>query len=186
MRIVRRAGYRRMPWKNGGGLTEEVAVFPSGSGVEAFDWRVSIAHVETDGPFSPFPGIDRTIALLDGAGLALDLPDGRTVELAPGGAPFSFPGEWRISSRNLDGPTIDLNVMTRRGRCTHQMQRRNLGAGTRFAAPTTGFAVFSRQSRIEAGGEAFQIERFDALSLDAADEIAGAAATADFVWIGLA
>ena len=61
--------YRRMPWKNGGGSTDEIATYPRGAGLDAFDWRVSIAHVASDGPFSRFPGVERTITLLEGAGM---------------------------------------------------------------------------------------------------------------------
>ena len=53
------------PWKNGGGTTTEVAAFPPGAPLENFGWRVSIAQVARSGPFSLFPGIDRTLALLD-------------------------------------------------------------------------------------------------------------------------
>ena len=65
------ADYRRMPWKNGGGHTLEVASDPPGSGVAAFAWRVSVADVDRDGPFSAFPGVDRTLVLLAGNGMRL-------------------------------------------------------------------------------------------------------------------
>ena len=61
-----------MPWKNGGGTTAEIAAFPDGAGFNAFDWRISLAEVASDGPFSAFPGIDRTLMLVEGARLALD------------------------------------------------------------------------------------------------------------------
>ena len=61
MRILRAPDYRVMPWKNGGGTTTEVAVSPEGAGLDHFDWRISMARVEQDGPFSTFPGIDRTL-----------------------------------------------------------------------------------------------------------------------------
>jgi environmental stress-induced protein Ves len=126
MRILRRADYRKMPWKNGKGVTEEVASFPEGAGLSDFGWRLSIAHVAEDGPFSVFPGIDRTITLLAGKGMILDLPDER-VALEAGGAPFSFSGGLEISSRNIDGPTVDFNVMTRRGVYAHKVSRISAG-----------------------------------------------------------
>ncbi len=178
MRIARRAGHKRMAWKNGQGLTEEVAVFPAGSDTDSFDWRLSIAHVGADGPFSVFAGIDRTIALLDGAGLALDLPEGKTVELRPDGAPFSFSGDWEISSRNLGGPTIDLNIMTRRGRCAHEMRRLTLAPGETFTAPGTGWAVFNSPATVEANGQEHAIERFEAIALEASESFANRAGTA--------
>lgn len=177
MKIARRADHKRMAWKNGQGLTEEVAAFPAGSDTDSFDWRLSIAHVGADGPFSVFAGIDRTIALLDGPGLALDLPKEKTVELKPGGSPFSFSGDWEIASRNLGGPTVDLNIMTRRGRCTHEMRRMTLAPGETFppsgtapgAASGASWAVFNSSAHIEAGGQDIAIERFDAIALDAGE-----------------
>lgn len=176
MRIIGRDTYRRMPWKNGQGLTEEVAAFPEGSGVEGFDWRLSIAHVDSDGPFSPFPGIDRTIALLDGPGLFLDLPDGGCVALSPGGAPFSFPGEWAVSSRNAGGATVDLNVMTRRGRCGHVLRRLPLDGERRLRAEGVTLLVSSGDVRLGAGGVWQGLHRFDAAVLDPGEEVLLAAA----------
>ncbi len=46
-------------------------MYPAGAALDEFLWRVSIADVERDGPFSRFPGIDRTIVLLEGAGMRL-------------------------------------------------------------------------------------------------------------------
>ena len=62
-----------MRWKNGGGETAEIAVSPPGAALDAFDWRLSMAKVETDGPFSAFPGIDRTLAILEGEGIRLSV-----------------------------------------------------------------------------------------------------------------
>ena len=71
MRLIREKSYRRQPWKNGGGETIEIAVFPAGASVDDFDWRISMALVATDGPFSTFSGIDRTLTILDGQGIDL-------------------------------------------------------------------------------------------------------------------
>ena len=68
MRLIGPADYRHMPWKNGGGVTIEIAVSPSGSSLDTFDWRVSMATVIEPGPFSSFPGIDRTLCVLTGNG----------------------------------------------------------------------------------------------------------------------
>lgn len=104
------------PWKNGGGTTREIAAFPPGAGFETFGWRLSVAEVERDGPFSAFPGIDRTIVLLGGAGMQLREPDrGTACVLAQPGDAWSFAGELAIDARLRDGPTRDFNVMTRRG-----------------------------------------------------------------------
>ena len=104
-----------MPWKNGGGRTTEIAVHPPGAGLDAFDWRVSIADVEADGPFSPFPGIDRTIVLLDGAGMRLAGGD-HAIDLRVRYEPFSFSGDVPMTCTLLSGPVRDFNLMLRRGR----------------------------------------------------------------------
>ena len=107
------------PWKNGGGVTREVAAFPPGAGMDSFLWRVSIADVASDGPFSNFPGIDRTLTILTGAGIALDM-GGDLLRLLPGN-PVSFPGDQPAAATLLNGPVTDLNVMTRRGKVAHSV-----------------------------------------------------------------
>src|SRR5471032_2321477 len=75
VRIRRSADLHATPWKNGGGVTRELAAFPPHSNFADFIWRVSVADVHADGAFSTFPGIDRQIALLEGAGLTLRFDD---------------------------------------------------------------------------------------------------------------
>lgn len=103
-------------WKNGAGLTREIATGPAGAGLDAFDWRLSVAELERDAPFSAFPGVDRSIVVLEGAGMVLHDAEGRTVrELRPL-EPWAFAGETALNARLPDGPCRDFNVMTRRGR----------------------------------------------------------------------
>lgn len=105
------------PWKNGAGRTREIAVEPPGGGFEDFDWRLSVAEIERDAPFSAFPGIDRCIVLWRGAGMRLRSADGRIDrQLDTPGEPFHFAGEEALDAQLLDGPSTDFNVMTRRGR----------------------------------------------------------------------
>jgi environmental stress-induced protein Ves len=111
------------PWKNGGGVTREIVCQPPGAGMADFDWRVSIAHIASDGPFSAFPGVDRVITLLSGAGVHLQSDDGQVdhrldVPLAP----FAFAGEAPIHARLLAGDCHDFNVMTRRSACSASLQ----------------------------------------------------------------
>nr|BFD94753.1 HutD family protein [Kitasatospora sp. Xyl93] len=102
-------------WLNGGGVTREVAGFPAGAGLDAFDWRVSLADVASAGPFSPFPGIDRVITLVEGAGMALTVDGAERLVDAPF-RPFAFSGDATTDCRLPAGPVVDFNVMTRRGR----------------------------------------------------------------------
>lgn len=102
------------PWKNGRGSTREIAVHPAGAGSDAFLWRVSIAEVDSAAPFSTFPGIDRHIVLLDGAGFTMTLDDDHVHALTTPLAPFAFAGEAKVTVTLVDGPTRDFNLMVRR------------------------------------------------------------------------
>lgn len=106
------SGGRLMPWRNGGGTTLELAVDPPGATLEAgFRWRLSSAQVAASGPFSAFPGLERWLLLLEGAGLEIDFgPQGR-VDLAEPLRPLRFPGDWPAMATLLDGPCADLNLM---------------------------------------------------------------------------
>lgn len=152
-----------MPWKNGLGITEEVMAFPPASDIGTFGWRLSIAHVGADGPFSVFAGIDRTIALLDGDGLCLDFPEGRTVELTPQSEPLAFSGDLEISSRNKSGKTIDLNIMTRRSLFRHRMKRISFGMAE-ITQPGT-VLVFNGEAKLND----VSIQRFDTAIVEPAD-----------------
>jgi uncharacterized protein len=121
MRIIRAAEFHEQPWKNGGGTTLEVAISPEGADFDSFDWRVSMARVQGNGPFSRFSSVDRTIAVLEGAGLLLHVSDRGIVRVDRASPAYSFPGELAIESSLIAGPVLDLNVMSRRGRCRHAL-----------------------------------------------------------------
>ena len=115
MKIIRFDELKAMPWKNGLGVTREIAVEPVGASMEDFLWRVSIADVDTASPFSRFPGIDRTIVLLQGDGFTMTLDGERKHALTTPCAPFAFPGEVHIDVALAGGATRDFNLMVRRG-----------------------------------------------------------------------
>lgn len=103
-------------WRNGRGVTREIIRQPADG---AFDWRVSIADVAEDGEFSTFPGVERIIMFCDGPAMTI-VVDGTEHALSRH-APFTFPGEAATHCHIPNGPTRDLNVMTRRGRCTAEV-----------------------------------------------------------------
>ncbi|MDM0014360.1 HutD family protein [Variovorax sp. J22P168] len=106
-----------MPWKNGGGSTREIACVPAGAGMDSFDWRASVATIDRPGPFSAFEGVDRTIMLLEGAGVRLRSPDaGIDHRLDTPHQPFAFSGDLPLDCELLGGTSIDFNLMARRGR----------------------------------------------------------------------
>lgn len=166
VRLLRIADLTAVPWKNGGGTTIEYAAHPEGAGFDAFDWRLSRARVATSGPFSDFPGIDRTLAVVAGAGLDLAFADG-AVRLTPETPPHAFPGDVAVDGRLVDGPIDDLNLMTRRGRWRHRLERRAITAPTRL--PLSGdvvFVVACGRLRARLAGAVHDLSEGDALRLD--------------------
>ena len=106
-------------WKNGGGVTRDVCAWPPGAGVEAFDWRISIADVDSDGPFSLFPDVDRILTILSGNGLHLmqngGIEEGRdAVTLTSMSTPYAFSGDAATMGILISGSIRDLNVMVKR------------------------------------------------------------------------
>lgn len=103
-----------MPWANGLGTTAVIARVP---GTDDWAWRLSIADVVTDGPFSSLPDVDRWIAVATGTGMVLTV-DGAATLLTASSDAFAFDGGATTSCRLLDGPIHDLNLMLRRSRAT--------------------------------------------------------------------
>ena len=120
------ADYREMPWRNGGGSTTEIAIEPAGAALGSavpFVWRLSMARIEGDGPFSRFVGYDRTLVLLDGGGMVLHFGAAAPpVTLAAPLASVAFAGEWETRCQLLGGPVRDFNVMVDRQRAVAQVQ----------------------------------------------------------------
>ncbi|KQV65111.1 HutD family protein [Rhizobium sp. Root1220] len=121
--VLRASTYRRMPWKNGGGETVEIAISPEGAALSEFDWRISMATVATDGPFSIFPGIDRTLSIIKGDGMSLAIAGRPPVLLTQENHPLAFPADVAVSATLASGPITDLNVMTRRAGLRHDVER---------------------------------------------------------------
>lgn len=111
--IIRYQDATPQRWRNDGGWTREIA--RAGNG-DDWNWRISIAEVEADGPFSRFPGIEREIVLLSGAGMHFDFEDGEAFALTPETPRLRFSGDRALDSRLIDGPTRDFNLMWARDR----------------------------------------------------------------------
>ena len=109
-RVLTPADYRRSAWKNGGGRTTEIAAYPANAGLDRFIWRASIADIECAGPFSVFHDVDRTLALLQGAGLVLH-GAGEPLELRAHYEPVEFAGDIPLECSLTDGPVRDFNLM---------------------------------------------------------------------------
>jgi environmental stress-induced protein Ves len=106
MRIIPPSEFKVMPWKNGGGITHEILKEERDGKLL---WRLSIAEVASDGPFSLFPGLSRILTVIEGEGLELTAPD-RVLYALPL-HPVSFPGDLTITSKRIGGDVRDFNVI---------------------------------------------------------------------------
>jgi uncharacterized protein len=134
MRHVPKSSYRSMPWRNGGGTTLELLREPSDGtrDSERFLYRVSIADVRTDGPFSRFDGYDRHIMLVAGEGMTLTGGPNGPIELRTLFQPASFSGDWDIEGTLRAGPVRDFNFMVDRARASSRLEVRVLTAPEPF------------------------------------------------------
>ncbi|EJC71216.1 hypothetical protein Rleg5DRAFT_7064 [Rhizobium leguminosarum bv. viciae WSM1455] len=169
MRILRAGDHKRMPWKNGKGETVEIAVFPPDASINDFDWRISMATVAEDGPFSIFPGIDRTLAILDGNGMVLDVEGSSPVLLTTASDPLAFPADIPVAARREHGAITDLNVMTRRDGLAHTLIRIDVdGSKTVRLSPSTCLLICHRGTlSFRRDGETGALAAGDALLIKA-------------------
>lgn len=151
LRFLRSTDYRSMPWKNGGGVTHEIARMPVEGDV--FDWRLSMARIERPGPFSDFSGYRRTMLLLDGAGFVLRSPDLADRVFRPGGDAQVFDGALRIHCDLLGGPCTDLNLMVRDSIATSSRIARIDATLTLHARGTLILFVLQGACRVLADGQ---------------------------------
>jgi len=108
-RLIRRSDYVEMPWRNGGGVTLEIARDPAAG--PKFDWRLSLATIERSGPFSNFAGYLRALAFVSGAGCILSGIEAQPLVLDTPGQFAIFPGATQVMSDLVDGPCCDFNLM---------------------------------------------------------------------------
>jgi uncharacterized protein len=171
LRIIRSADYPTRPWKNGGGTTRDIAVSPPGASLDDFDWRLSLAQVDREGPFSRFANVDRTLVLLSGA-MTLHEQE-RRIDLVRH-EPVMFAGERAIEATVAGGSTLDFNVMTRRGRASHAVRRESFSKQVSLAAPAgKTLALFALESGLAVDSE--QLHVYDTVIIYAS-QIAVAAA----------
>ena len=139
-RVIPANNYRRERWRNALGWTREILRFPDR---DDWDWRLSIAEIDQDAPFSTFPGVDRELVLLAGNGMRLCFDDGAEHALLPPHDRLRFSGERTVTGKLIDGPTHDFNLMWHRDRIHADCWHRPLvGPMVIFVEPGSEWIVF--------------------------------------------
>ena len=162
------AGLSPVPWKNGGGSTTEIAIGPPDAGFDDFDWRVSLATIEKDGAFSLFPGVDRTLALVEGHGMLLEI-DGEPTLVTDTEPVVAFDGSSQVIAKLSRGGSTDFNAMTRSERCYHTFGRRRLSGDSTFVARADVTVLFLAEGdalELRNEKERIGLVRYDAVVLE--------------------
>jgi environmental stress-induced protein Ves len=100
--------YTSMPWKNGRGITREIAKSYSDKGLI---WRLSSANITQDGPFSNFPNLSRILIVTTGIGVRLIDTNTDAKMLAPLHKATLFSGDQPIEAQLINGPIQNFNVI---------------------------------------------------------------------------
>lgn len=152
------AGYRRTPWKNGGGVTVDIAEHEDA-------WRFGRTPITTPGPFSDYSGFDRAQVLVAGRGLVLQTPDGE-IDLRTPFQPVTFAGETPIVSRLEAGPVEVVNLIGNRARVQVDLQVLHGGATMGRSAGTHIVYAAQGPAALAIEGAAHRLASDHALRLD--------------------
>lgn len=163
--VWRAADYVRMPWKNGGGSTEEVSR-DAGTGLDGFGWRLSIADIAESGGFSTFAGYQRVITVIKGAGMVLTVDGEEQRGLLPL-QPFAFKGESQVSCRLITGSIRDFNLIYSPERYHARLQW--MDGVQQFFSTAQTVLVFSVADEVKVLGE--KLGHHDCLQVDGNTEL---------------
>jgi environmental stress-induced protein Ves len=136
------------PWKNGGGVTRELLTWPDGPN---WVWRLSVAELERSGEFSCFDGVQRSLLLLSGSGIVLELGQGekrRSHRLNSAAQALCFAGETPAFCHLTDGPALAFNLMWRRDLASAEIRRVHAGHSLVLEQPKT-LALYALSERLD-------------------------------------
>jgi environmental stress-induced protein Ves len=162
--------YRRTPWKNGGGVTVDIAdAYEAGAEPGSWSgllWRLGRTQIAGPGPFSDLTGYDRILTVIGGRGLVLDIEGGAALDVREAFRPVRFRGEDRITSRLEAGPVDVLNLIADRNRVIDVAIAGDAAARPLDGAVNIVYAI--EGSRVAIGDEVFALNADEALRIDGA------------------
>ena len=166
------AGYTAMPWRNGAGVTHEIAVDPStGDSAAPFRWRLSMADLAGDGPFSEIPDVDRVLVLLAGDGVELRIGGAEPAPLGRHEA-IAFPGDVPTSLTMHPGAGRDLNLMWDRTRAAGAVDVLAAGAELELGAPLAFAVAIGGPAAVAVDGAEHALGEHDALLIEGGGALA--------------
>jgi environmental stress-induced protein Ves len=168
LQIVRYGAVPSTPWKNGLGLTRQLAIHPPQATAESFEWRLSIAQLTGTAPFSRFADITRCLAVLEGV-LTLQWAGGTEQRLTAQSPPVQFAGDAAVNGGVEAGPVLDLNLMWQPSRWQAAMTRLTAHAGARQLEQLKGmFMVCSlaEELHLRLAAAEYRLRRYDLLCVE--------------------
>jgi uncharacterized protein len=154
LQLITPLQWQTQRWQNGGGITHQLA---RSDDAEGLLWRLSVADVASDGPFSRFDGIERVILLLDGAGFCLHGVGDNPQNIHRPLQPFRFAGESAIHCTLLDGAVRDFNLMTRRDAVQAELQVLSLNSTIYVLPPSPQTLIFVASGSVDVAFGATQL-----------------------------
>lgn len=162
MLIIRRSKFKTVPWKNGGGITHEVAKAKVGGKLQ---WRLSLAEVDSDEPFSLFPGLARILTVIDGEGMDLRDASAAIAHDVPPLTPVHFSGDDQLHGILRSGKCLDFNLIYDPQRFSGSMQ---VVSGENRSDDLTG-GILCLNGTISCGGE--DLHRHDFVFVERGDSV---------------
>lgn len=115
MRLIRKTDMKQGRWRNGLGVSWDIADWPEGSSAGTFGWRFALARIESDVAFSAYPETDRIFTLVEGDGLDLAFAGRPPLAVDRVHVPHVFPCDIETFCRIRGRPCIALNLFLHRG-----------------------------------------------------------------------
>lgn len=162
--------YRRTPWKNGGGVTVDIAdAYAVGAAPGSWSgmlWRFGRTEIVAPGPFSDLSGMDRVLTVIGGRGLWLDIEGGTSLDVREPFTPVRFRGEDRIVSRLEAGPVAVLNLLADRAK--YAIDVAILAGGDALPLTSEINLVYALADSAVSLGEGFSLRADEAVRIDGA------------------
>jgi len=163
------AAYRRTPWKNGGGVTIDIAdAYLPGATIGGWDgmiWRFGRTRIEQPGPFSDLSGFDRHLMVIDGRGLLLHPAEAPSLDVRRAFQPVFFDGGWRIMSELTQGPVAVLNLLADRLRAETVLEFHQAPAAIKLPE-SIGLIYAPQEALVAIDGEEYRLAADETVRMD--------------------
>lgn len=168
IQLIKFEDYREMPWKNGQGSTIELAR-DAGMDLQQFLWRVSMADVSRDGPFSFFPERQRMLSILEGEGMILDIEHTAVQQKLTAQSVYAFSGELAVQSQLIAGPVRDFNLIYSAEHFHARMQKySSLTQGLSFSSSANVILIYNHTAAlgIEIDQQAYRLQPTQSIKIE--------------------